>query len=135
MTDFITDQPESSGKSKILVVVDRFTTMDHFIPISKKNSTSVTKAYLENVWKHHGFPENVVSDRDRTFTGQYFTDLYKYLGIARSMSTAFHPQMDGQSERINQVIEEYLRSYCNYEQHDWAEILAMAEFAYNNLKH
>jgi hypothetical protein len=80
-TDFITDLPESSGYSKILVVVDRFTKMAHFIPLRKKDSPTVGKAYLENVWKYHGFPEDVVSDRDGTFTAQYFTDLYNYLRI------------------------------------------------------
>jgi hypothetical protein len=108
--------------------------MAHFIPLKKQDSPTVAKAYLENVWKYHGFPEDVVSDRDGTFTGQYFTDLYNYQGIKRSMSTAFHPQTDGQTERINRVIEAYLRSYCNFEQNDWAEMLAMAEFAYNNSK-
>jgi len=134
-TDFITDLPESEGATIVLVVVDRFTKMAHFIPIKKKDSPSVARAYLENVWKYHGFPEDVVSDRDTTFTGSFFTDLYNYLGIKRSMSTAYHPQTDGQMERINQVIESYLRSYCNYEQNDWASMLAMAEYAYNNSKH
>jgi hypothetical protein len=128
-TDFITNLPESSGHTKILAVVDRFTKMAHFIPLSKKNSPTVARAYLEIGWKYHGFPEDVVSDRDGSFTGQYFTDLYNYLGIKRSMSTAFHPETDGQTERINQVIEAYLRSYCNYDQNDWAEMLGMAEFA------
>lgn len=128
-TDFITDLPKSGGKSNILVVVDRFTKMAHFIPIDKRDSPTVAKAYLEQVWKCHGFPEYVVSDRDGTFTGQYFTDLYNFLGIMRFMRTAFHPQTDGQTERINQVIEAYLRSYCNYEQDDWVGMLAMAEYA------
>jgi len=134
-TDFITDLPESEGATMILVVVDRFTKMAHFIPIRRKDSPTVARAYLENIWKYHGLPEDVVSDRDGTFTGQYFTDLYNYLGIRKSMSTAFHPESDGQTERINQVIESYLRSYCNYEQNDWASMLAMAEYAYNNSKH
>ena len=134
-TDFITDLPESEGATIILVVVDRFIKMAHFIPIKKKDSPTVAQAYLENVWKYHGFPEDVVSDRDSTFTGSFFTDLYNYWGIKRSMSTAYHPQTDGQTERINQVIEAYLRSYCNYEQNDWASMLAMAEYAYNNSKH
>jgi len=134
-TDFITDLPESEGATIILVVVDRFTKMAHFVPIKKKDSPTVARAYLENVWKYHGFPEDVVSDRDTTFTGSFFTDLYDYLGIKRSMSTAYHPQTDGQTERINQVIEAYLRSYCNYEQNDWASMLAMAEYAYNTSKH
>jgi len=134
-TDFITDLPESEGATMISVVVDRFTKMAHFIPLRKKDSPTVARAYLENVWKYHGFPEDVVSDRDSTFTGSFFTDLYNFLGIKRSMSTAYHPQTDGQTERINQVIKSYLRSYCNYEQNDWASMLAMAEYAYNNSKH
>jgi hypothetical protein len=133
-TDFITDLPESSRHTKIFVVVDMFTKMPHFITLSKKDSPTVARAYLENVWKYHRFLEDVVSDRDGTFTGQYLPDLSIYLGIKRSMSTAFHPQTDGQTERINQVIEAYLRSYCNYEQNDWAEMLGMAEFEYNNSK-
>jgi len=76
-TDCITDLPESEGSTIILVVVDRFTKMAHFIPLSKKDSPTVARAYLENVWKHHGLPEDVVSDRDTTFTGQYFRDLYE----------------------------------------------------------
>jgi len=114
-TNFITDLPESEGATIILVVVDRFTKMAHFIPFKKKDSPTVARAYLENVWKYHGFPKDIVSDRDSTFTGSFFTDLYNYLGIKHSMSTAYHPQTDGQTERINQVIESYLRSYCNYE--------------------
>jgi hypothetical protein len=75
----------------ILVVVDRFTNMAHFIPNKKKDSPTVARAYLENVWKYHWFPEDVVSDRDSTFTGRFFTDQYNYLGNERSMSTAYHP--------------------------------------------
>ena len=134
-TDFITDLPESEGATIILVVVEGFTKIAHFVPIEKKDSPMVGRAELENVWKYHGFPEDVVSDRDGIFTEQFFTDLYNYLGIKRSMSTAYHPQSDGQTERINQVIESYLWSYCNYEQNDWASMLAMAELAYNNSKH
>jgi len=134
-TDFISDLPESSGYTMILVVVNRFTKMAHFIPVSKKDSPLVAKAYLENRWKYHRFPEDVVSNQDETFTGQYFPHRYNYLGMKRSMSTAFHPQTEGQTERLNQVIEVYLRSHCNYAQIDWAEMLAMVEFAYNNSKH
>jgi len=134
-TDLIKDLPVSLGSTKILVVVDRFTKMAHFTPIDKQNSPMVARVYLNNGWKYHGFPEDVVSDRDRTVAGQYFTDLYDYLGIKRSMSTASHPQTDGQTERMNQLIKAYLRAYCNFEQNDWAEMLPMAEYAYNNSKH
>jgi hypothetical protein len=129
------DLPGTLECTKIFVVVDRFTKMAHFIPLARKDSPSVVRAYLDNVWKYHEFPEDVVSDRDGTFTGQYFTDPYNYLGIKRSMSMSFHPHTDVQKERRNQVIEAYFRSYCNYEQNDWVEMLAMAEFAYNNSKH
>jgi transposase InsO family protein len=116
----------------ILVVVDHFTKMAHFIPIKKKDLPTAARAYLENIWKYHGFPEDVVSNRDSTFTCTFFTYLYNYLGIKRSMSTAYHTQTNGQTERINHVIEAYLRTYCNYEQNDWASMLAMQEYAYNN---
>jgi len=79
----------------ILVVVDRFTKIAHFIPIKKKDSPSVARAYLENVSKYHGFQEDIVSDRESSFTGSFFTNLYNYLGIKRSMTTAYYPQPDG----------------------------------------
>ena len=109
--------------------------MAHFVPIEKKDSPTVASAYMDNVWKYHGFPEDLVSDRDSTFTGSFFTDLYNYLGIHRSMTTAYHPQTDGQTERINQVIEAYLRSHCNLEQNEWVSMLAMVVYAYNHSKH
>jgi len=118
-----------------VVVVDRFTKMAHFIPMKKQASPTVARVYLENLWKYHGFPEDVVPDQDDTFTGQFFTDLYDYLGINKSMSTAYHPQSDSQTERINLIIDSYLRSYCNYEQNHLATRLAMADFDYNNPKH
>jgi len=134
-SDFITELLESGGYKNILIVVDRFTKMAHFIPIVKREAVEVAQAYLNGVWKYHRIPEDVVSDRDATFTGQYIANLYDYLGIKRSMSTAYHPQTDGQTERINQVREAYLRAYCNYEQNDWSEMIAMAKYAYNNSKH
>ena len=97
-TDFITALPESSGYKNILVVVDHFTKMAHFIPIRKREAVEVAKAYLNGVWKYHGIAEDIVSDRDPTFTGKYIANLYEYLGIKRSMSTAYHPQTDGQTE-------------------------------------
>jgi hypothetical protein len=134
-TDFITNLPESEGATMILVMVHRFTKIAHFIPIKKKDSPTVAGAYLENEWKYHKFSEDVVSDRDSTFMRSFFRNLYNYLGIHRSMSTTYHLRTEGQTEQINQVIETYLRSYCNYEQINWAVMLAIAEYAYNNSKH
>jgi hypothetical protein len=93
--DLITDLTESAGATMISVVVDRFTKMAHFIPIKKKDSPTVARAYVEDVWKNHGFSNDVVSDRDSTLTGSVITDLYNHLEIKRSMSTAYHPQTDG----------------------------------------
>jgi len=92
----------------ILVVVDQFTAMAHFIPLSKNNSLTVAKEYLDNVCKQHRFAENNVSEGDRTFTGQYFKDLYDFLGIKRNITTAFHLERNAQTERRYQVIEYYL---------------------------
>ena len=75
LMDFFTDLPLSAITTKILVVVNRFTKMAHFIPINQRDSPTVVKAYLDNVWKYHGFPEDGVPDRDGTCSGQYFTDL------------------------------------------------------------
>jgi hypothetical protein len=118
-----------------MVVVNQFTKMAHFIPAVKRESVVVAKLFLENVWKYHGLPLDIVSDRDGVFTGHFITALYQFLGIKRSMSTAFHPQTDGQTEPLNQTIEDILRTYCNYEQDNWNEILAMAEYGYNNSRH
>lgn len=87
-TDFITYLPESDGATLIIVVVDRFMKMAHLIPLAKKDSLTVAKAYLDNVWKYCGFPEGVVSDTDSTFKGRFFTDIYDYLETKCSMSTA-----------------------------------------------
>ena len=76
LTDFFTDAPESAEATNILVLDNRFTTMAHCIPIDGKDSPSAAKVYLNNVWKYHRFPEDVISDRDGTFTRHYFTDLY-----------------------------------------------------------
>jgi len=126
-TDFKTDLLETAGYKNVLVVVDWFTKMAHFIPIFKREAIEVAHACLNNVWKCDSIPQDVVSDRDAAFTGQYIANLYNYLGIKRSMSTGYHPQTDRQIERMNQVIEAYMCSYCILEQNDLSELLAMAE--------
>jgi hypothetical protein len=73
-----------------------------------------------------------VSDRDKLFTSLFWKTLAQSLGINRDMSTSFHPQTDGQTERMNHLLEQYLRLYCNYQQNDWADLLSLAEFAYSN---
>ena len=100
--NFITDLPESEGFNSILVVVDRFWKEVEFIPCTKSVSTFDTvKLCLHHVWKHHGLPTGIVSDRGPQFTSQLMKDICKRLGIQPWLSTAYHPQTDGQMERIN----------------------------------
>ena len=132
--DFITHLPVSEGCTTIWVVVDRFTKMAHFIPIKEKQKTAegCAKLFLLNVWRLHGLPSDIVSDRDPVFTSTFWAELMKKLNVRLRKSTAFRPQTDGQTERINQTLEHYLRQYCNYEQNDWYEMLPLAEYSYNN---
>lgn len=131
--DFITELPESHGNTQIWVVVDRFTKMAHFIPLpTKVSADDLSKVFLRDIWRQHGLPSSIVSDRDSRFTSRFWKALMALLEIKTKMSTAFHPQTDGQTERTNQTLEQYLRMYSNYERNDWAQLLPMAEFAYNN---
>ncbi|KAI0993448.1 hypothetical protein K3495_g14736, partial [Podosphaera aphanis] len=131
--DFVTGLPKSEDFDAIMVVVDRLTKMRHLIPCTTTTSSSdVAKLYLRNIWKLHGLPTHITSDRGTQFTAKFWKELCKYLKIEARMSTAFHPETDGQTERFNAVMEQYLRSYVSYQQDDWAHWLPMAEFAANN---
>jgi len=132
-TDFITQLPESQGKTQIIVVVDRFTKMAHFISLHE-NATAkdVADTFLREVWKLHGLPTEIISDMDTNLSGKFWESMCKMLGVKRRMSTAYHPQTDGQTERTNQVLEGYLRTSVNYDQDDWYQLLPLAKPAYNN---
>ena len=131
--DFITQLPESQGKTQIMVVVDRFTKMAHFIGLHE-NATAkdVVDTFLREVWKLHGLQTEIISDMDVKFSGEFWESLCKMLGVRRRMSTAYHPQTDGQTERTNQVLEGYLRTFVNYDLNDSYQLLPLAEHAYNN---
>ncbi|KAH0614661.1 uncharacterized protein H6S33_000297 [Morchella sextelata] len=97
--DFVTDLPESDGYNAILVVVDRLTKMRHLIPTTKEaDSKGVVRLYIDNVWKLHGLPETMVSDRGTQFVAEFWRSLCDRLEISPKFSTAFHPQTDGQTE-------------------------------------
>ena len=131
--DFITHLPESAGYTQIIVVVDRFTKMAHFIRLEEKaTARDVADVFLKEVWKHHGLLTEIISDMDAKFAGEFWESLWKKLGIKRKMSTAYYPQTDGQMERVSQVLGGYLRIFVNYDQNDWYHLLPLAEFAYNN---
>jgi len=132
--DFITDLPLSDDCDQLWVVIDRFTKMAHFLPLKKEGKTTgdLVNIFAREIWRHHRLPTDIVSDRDSRFTSGVWKEFLQLLGIRPRMSTAFHPQTDGQTERLNQTIEVYLRSFVNFEQDNWVDLLPMAEFAYNN---
>jgi transposase InsO family protein len=114
------------------VIVDRFTKMAHFVALKEKTAAAVARQFVNHIWKLHGLPDDIVSDRDTAFTSKFWKEVMTFLCIKQRMSTAFHPQTDGQTERVNQVLEAYLREYCGYEQDDCMELLPLAEYVYNN---
>ncbi|KAB5587545.1 Retrotransposable element Tf2 [Ceratobasidium theobromae] len=131
--DLIVGLPDSDGFDAILTVVDRFSKMAHFIPThSTATAIDVANLFITHIWKIHGLPKKAISDRGPNFNAKVLKQIYKRLDIKPSFSTAYHPQTDGQTERLNQVVEIYLRHYTSHRQHDWAALLPMAEFAYNN---
>ena len=99
------------------------------------SSEEIARIYRDEIWKIHGVPRTILSDRGPQFASKFMEDFTKVLGTKRKLSTAYHPQSDGQTERINQGIGTFLRHYVNYKQDDWTEWLAMVEFAYNDKKH
>ena len=134
--DFIEELPNSNGFNSILVVVDRLTKWAIFIPTTTRlNTAGLVDLVIDNVVTQHGFPSNVVSDRGSKFTSRLWKATCTALGMKVSLSTAFHPQSDGQTERVNQVLEQYLRVFVNYKQNNWSKLLSRAAFSYNNAEH
>ena len=134
--DFIIKLPLVQGYDSILVVVDRFTKMAHFVPTTKKTTAEgLARLFRDNVWRLHGLPESIISDRGPQFVVGLMRELNEMLGIKTKLSTVFHPQTDGQTERMNQELEQYLRMFIDHQQDHWPEWLGTAEFAYNNKVH
>jgi hypothetical protein len=134
--DFITCLPlTSTGHNAILVFVDKLTKMVHLAP-TNLNCTAADAAHLmlQHVVRLHGVPEHVISDRDPRFTSHFWKEFCTHLGTVIAMSTAYHPQTDGQTERANRVIEEVLRHFISSDMKSWEEFLPMVEFAMNNAK-
>lgn len=131
--DLITHLLASKGKTAILVVVDRLSKMAHFIPTTDElDSATFARLYRDFVFRLYGLPDTATSDRGSIFTSEYTKALASLLRIRSKLSTAFHPQTDGQTKRTNQSLEQYLRAYTSYQQDDWVNHLALAEFTHNN---
>ena len=132
--DLITELPLSEDCDQLWVVINRFTKMAHFLllPKDRKTATELAVTFAREIWKYHGLPPDIVSNRDSRFTSDIWNEFLRLSGIRPRMSTAFHLQTDGQTERHNQMIEAYLRVFVSQEQDNWVSLLPMAKFAYNN---
>lgn len=132
--DLITGLPKTAkGHNAIFTVVDRRTKRAHYLPTTDEvNAEGIADLFVDHVWKLHGLPERVYSDRGPQFNSKFLKRVYQRLQIEQRLSSAYHPQMDGQSERANQVIEQFLRLYTSHRQDDWDKYLSLGEFAYNN---
>ena len=133
--DLITDLPKVHSYDQIWLIVDRFTKMAHLIPLKNRHAHTLAIVFIREIWRLHGLPMCVVSDRDTVFTSKLWSEVMRLLDVSQDMSTAYHPQTDGQTERVNQVLEQYSRMCCSWDQKNWIELLPYAEFCYNNTVH
>lgn len=131
--DFIEQLPQSNGYDSILVIVDRASKQGIFIPCHNNiTSEQLARLFLIYVFSKHGVPGHITSDRGSEFVSQFFQALAKALDMKLHFTSGYHPSADGQTERTNQTLEQYIRIYCSYQQDDWETLLPLAEFAYNN---
>ena len=132
--DFIVKLPQTARKHDAIVVfVDKLSKLSRFIPTETTvDAREVAQVFFREIFRHHGLPKTIISDRDTKFTGNFWKELYKILNVKLALSSAFHPQSDGQTERANRTLEEMLRSYVLYDQDNWDLLLPYMEFAYNN---
>ncbi|CAJ2635782.1 unnamed protein product [Trifolium pratense] len=134
--DFITGLPLSYGYTTILVVVDRLTKYAHFLPMKTDySSKSVAEVFMNHIVKLHGMPKSIVSDRDKVFTSSFWQHLFKLQGTSLAMSSAYHPQSDGQTEVLNKGLELFLRCFTFNNPKSWYKALAWSEFWYNTALH
>ena len=137
--DFVVKLPPSKEPmtnatyDSILVITEKLTKYGYFIPYKESSTTQdLAYAFIRVIASQHGLPKQLISDRDKLFTSKFWKSLMQQLGVKHSLSTAFHPQTDGQTERLNQTLEQYLRCYVNHEQNNWVTLLPAAQWAYNS---
>ena len=120
----------------ILVIVDRFTKQSIFIPTTDTvTSQDLAQLFVLHIFSKHGVLSHITSDRGSEFISHFWRSLGKALDIRLHFTSGYHPEGDGQTERTNQTLEQYLCIYCNYQQDNWSSLLPLAEFAYNNAPH
>jgi hypothetical protein len=134
--DFVEGLPKSSGHDVILVVVDKLTKYGHFIPLKHPyTALSVAQAFVDNIYGLHGLPHCIISDRDKVFISKLWQELFRLIDTKLLMSSAYHPQTDGQTERLNQCLEAFLRCTVHACPSKWFRWLPLAEFWYNTAHH
>jgi hypothetical protein len=131
--NWITKLPPSQGYDSILTITNHDCSKAAlFFPCKETMTTEeLAKLYFTRVFPHYGIPSKIISDRDTRLTSSLARDICKQAGIEQNISTAYHPQTDGQSERTNQTLETYLRIFCNEQQNDWAKWVPLAQYAIN----
>jgi hypothetical protein len=134
--DFIEGLPVSNSANAILVVVDKFSKFAHFIALKHPfTAQSVAQLFLDNVFRLHGLPKSIISDRDKIFTSTFWKTLFKATGTTLCLSSSYHPQTDGQTERVNQCLETFLRCFVHSCPTQWRKWLTLAEYWYNTSFH
>jgi len=134
--DFVVELPFSSGHDAVMTVVDSVSKRAHFIPThTTVTAEGAARLFLHQVWKLHGLPKCIISDRRPQFVARFTRELYRLLGIKLASSTAWHLQTDGQTEHVNQELDQYLWLFVNERQDDWYDLLSMVEFQHNNYVH
>lgn len=131
--DFITHLPPSDNSNSILVVVDKLSKRTRLFPVTDNiTSEETARLLVDNIFKIHGIPSKIISDRDPKFTSNVFKQAMSTLGIKQNLSTAAHPQTDGQTERVNQTIEQIIRNFISSSQDNWNSLLTPVEIAINS---
>src|SRR5690606_37460760 len=124
IVDLIAVLPMSDDYNTIAVVMDRLSKMAHYIPCTTElNTEAFTKLFVQNIFRLHGLPTKIISDRDLLFTSKFRKWVMTKLEIKRNLSTAYHPQTARQTEQVNTILEQYLQCYCNYNQDNWVRLL------------
>jgi hypothetical protein len=132
--DFITGLPTSTKKNDaIMVVVDKLSKSAHFIPIkSTYKAIDIAQIFMKEIFRLHGMPREIIFDRDTKFTSNFWKSPMAGLETKLLFSTTYHPQTDGQTERVNQILEDMLRMHVMHQPRKWENYLPLVEFAYNN---